>query len=299
MPRIRANGLELEYDTFGERGARPLLLVMGLGAQMILWDEEFCDALAERGHFVVRFDNRDVGLSTKLDHAGVPDVLALLQRARSGEPLEVPYTLDHMADDAAALLDALAFETAHVCGASMGGMIAQTLAYRHPARLRSLTSIMSSTGNPELPQASPEAMGVLLAPPPTSREEAVESSVKAWLVTGSPGFPGEEDRIRERAGRAFDRSFHPAGAARQLAAILGHGSRKPRLAAVSAPTLVIHGSADPLVPLAGGRDTAEAIPGAELVVIEGMGHDLPTGAWPRIVEAIAAHTARAEESERG
>jgi pimeloyl-ACP methyl ester carboxylesterase len=204
MPRIRANGLELEYDSFGDR---------------------------------------DVGLSTKLDHAGVPDVPALLQRAGSGE--------------------------------------------------------LSSTGNPELPPASPEAMAVLLAPPPASREEAIESGLKAWQVIGSPGFPLEEDRIRERAGRAYDRSFHPAGAARQLAAILAHGSRKPRLAAVSAPTLVIHGSADPLVPLEGGRDTAEAIPGADLVVIEGMGHDLPAGAWPRIVDANAAHTAGAEDPERG
>jgi pimeloyl-ACP methyl ester carboxylesterase len=296
MARLRANRIELEYDTFGHRGGRPLLLVMGLGAQMILWDERFCEQLAERGHFVVRFDNRDVGLSTKLDAAGVPNVLEMMGRVAAGLPLAAPYTLDDMADDAAALLEALDLASAHVCGASMGGMIAQTLAYRHAPRVRSLVSIMSSTGNPELPPAAPEAMQVLLSPPPASRAEAIEQAVKAWRVIGSPGFALDEARIRERTARAYDRCFHPPGAARQIAAILAHGNRRPRLAGVAAPTLVIHGADDPLVPLAGGRDTADAIPGAELLVIEGMGHDLPEGAWPRIVGAIASHTEAAERA---
>jgi pimeloyl-ACP methyl ester carboxylesterase len=292
MARVRANGIEIEYDTFGRENDRPLLLVMGLGGQSIMWDEGFCEGLAERGHFVVRYDNRDVGLSTKFDAHGLPNVLALMTGGASAGP--VPYTLDDMADDAAALLDALELDTAHVCGASMGGMIAQTLAIRHGRRVRSLVSIMSSTGNPSLPQAKPEAMAVLMSPPPTDRASSLDAAVRTWRTIGSPGFPFDETKIRERAGRLFDRSFHPQGVARQLAAILAHGSRVEKLRDVKAPTLVIHGAADPLVPLAGGEDTARAIPGAELLVIEGMGHDLPEGAWPRIVGAISEHTAKAE-----
>ena len=296
MANLKANGLQLEYDTFGDRGDRALLLVMGLGGQMLLWEEEFCEALAARGHFVVRFDNRDVGLSTKLDAAGVPNVLELMQRVAEGQSASAPYTLDDMSDDAAALLAGLGLASAHVCGASMGGMIAQTLAYRHPARVKSLVSIMSSTGNPALPPAKPEAMAVLMAPPPASRAQAIEQGVRAWRAIGSPEFPPDEARLRERIAQLFDRSFHPPGEARQLAAILAHGNRKPRLADVTAPTLVIHGAADPLVPLEGGRDTAAAIPGAELLVIEGMGHDLPPEVWPRLVAAISSHTERAEKA---
>lgn len=294
MAQLDVNDLRIEYDHFGDRGARPLLLVMGLGAQMLLWEEDFCRALAERGHFVVRFDNRDVGLSSKLDAAGVPNIFDMMQRVSRGERPEVPYSLDDMADDAAGVLDGLGLESAHVCGASMGGMIAQTLAIRHPQRVRSLTSIMSTTGNPELPAAAPEAMAVLVAPPPSTRAEAIEQHLKTWRVIGSPGYPVDEARIRERGGVLYDRCFHPQGTARQLAAILAHGSRKQALAAVKAPTLVIHGAADPLVPLAGGRDTAEAIAAAELMVIEGMGHDLPPPLWPQVVEAISALTERAE-----
>jgi len=294
MTRIHANGIELDYDTFGSPRSRPLLLIMGLGGQSIMWDEGFCESLAVHGHFVVRYDNRDVGLSTKFDAAGVPNVLQLMLESRSGKKLEVPYTLDDMPDDAVGLLDALGLETAHVCGASMGGMIAQTVAIRHGRRLRSLTSIMSSTGNPSLPQAKPEAMAVLTAPPPTDRPSSLDAAVRTWRTIGSPGFPFDEAKIRERAGRLFDRSFHPQGSARQLAAILAHGSRVEKLRSVTLPTLVIHGAADPLVPLPGGQDTARAIPGAELLVIEGMGHDLPEGAWPRIVGAISEHTAKAE-----
>jgi pimeloyl-ACP methyl ester carboxylesterase len=291
---VRANGLELEYDSFGDPSGRPLLLVMGLGGQMVLWEEEFCAALAGRGHWVVRFDNRDVGLSTKLDDAGAPNVLELMTRARERAPLEVPYTLDDMADDAAALLDALGLARAHVCGASMGGMIAQTLAIRHPERVRSLVSIMSSTGDPALPPPRPEALSVLLVPPPADREANLERAVETWRTIGSPGFPFDEARIRARAARLYDRSFHPAGVARQLAAIVAHGSRAEGLRQVSAPTLVIHGDADPLVPLEAGRATAQAVPGAALLVIEGMGHDLPPQVWPRLVAAISEHTEKAE-----
>src|SRR5262245_13152275 len=294
MARVRANGIELDYDSFGTASGRPLVLIMGLGGQSIMWDDGFCEAIAERGHFVVRFDNRDVGLSTKFDAAGIPNVVELMQQSAAGAKLTVPYTLDDMADDVAGLLDALHLETAHVCGASMGGMIAQTVAIRHGRRLRSLTSIMSSTGNPSLPPAKPEAMAVLMTPPPTDRASSLDAAVRTWRTIGSPGFPFDETKIRARAGRLYDRAFYPQGTARQLAAILAHGSRVEKLRDVSVPTLVIHGAADPLVPLEGGRDTARAIPGAELLVIEGMGHDLPEGAWPQLVGAISEHTAKAE-----
>ncbi|HEY8120336.1 MAG TPA: alpha/beta fold hydrolase [Myxococcota bacterium] len=296
MPQARANGIQLEYDSFGRASDTPLLLIMGLGAQMVLWDEEFCELLARHGHYVVRFDNRDVGLSTKFDSAGVPNIVALMQPGadRSG----VPYTLDDMADDAAGLLDALRIERAHIVGASMGGMIAQTVAYRHAPKTRSLVSIMSSTGNPALPPAKPEAMAVLLTPRPLDRASNVEASVQAARVIGSPGYPADEARVRERAGMMFDRAFTPLGTARQMAAIFAHGNRVPRLGAVTAPTLVIHGVADPLVPIEGGRDTAKAIPGAQLLEIEGMGHDLPPGLWTRIADAIAAHTQKAEAARR-
>ena len=291
MPRAHSNGVQLEFDTFGRREDRPLLLVMGLGGQMIMWDEEFCEELAAAGHFVVRFDNRDVGLSTHFDDHGLPDLDELLEAFLSGAPATSPYSLDDMADDAAGLLAALELDGAHVCGASMGGMIAQTLAIRHPARVRSLTSIMSTTGEHGLPGPSPEAMQVLLAPAPASRAEAVERGVKTWGVIGSPGFPFDEARTRERAGRFYDRANHPDGQRRQLAAIVAHGSRRPGLERLDVPTLVIHGTADPLVPVEGGRDTAAAIPGAELIEIDGMAHDLPPGAWPTIIPAIARHTA--------
>jgi pimeloyl-ACP methyl ester carboxylesterase len=293
MPSALSNGIRIEYETFGAPSADPLVLIMGLGAQMLLWDEELCEQLAARGHFVIRFDNRDVGLSTKFDHAGTPDLMALVAALQSRRPVAAPYTLDDMADDAAGLLDALGLAAAHLVGASMGGMIAQTVAFRHPGRVRTLTSIMSTTGDPSLPPARPEAMGMLMVTPPAERAAAIEHAVRVWRTIGSPGFPFDEPRIRDRAGRQFDRCFHPAGTARQLAAVLAHGSRRARLRDVRAPTLVIHGSEDPLVPVEGGKDTAAAIPGAELLIIEGMGHDLPRGAWGRIVDAIVSHAATA------
>ncbi len=289
MPRIATNGVELEYETFGTAQAPAILLIMGLGAQMILWDEEFCEALAHRGYRVIRFDNRDVGLSTKLEHAGMPNVAAALAAVAQGRPPSAAYTLRDMADDTAGLLGALGMDTAHVVGASMGGMIAQTLAIAHPQRVRTLTSIMSTTGNPTLPPAAPAAMRVLMTPAPTERAAFIEYHVEVSKVIGSPGFPFDEERVRARGARVFDRGVSPAGVARQLVAILASGNRKPALASVSAPTLVVHGTADPLVPIAAGRATAEAVPGAALLEIEGMGHDLPRQVWPRLVDAIAKH----------
>jgi pimeloyl-ACP methyl ester carboxylesterase len=287
--RARVNGIELVYDTFGESSAPPMLLVMGLGGQMIAWDEDFCTQLAARGYWVIRFDNRDVGLSTRFDEAGVPDILALMQGQAQGEAIQAPYTLRDMADDAVGLLDALAVASAHVVGISMGGMIAQEMAIHHPERVRTLTSIMSSTGNPGLPPPKPDALSVLVTPFPTDREGYLEHSIKTWRVLGGPGFPVDEDVIKERAGRLFDRGLSPAGTIRQLAAILASGSRQEALQSITVATLVIHGDADPLVPVEGGIDTANSIPGAGLLIIEGMGHDLPLAVAPQVIEAIARH----------
>ncbi len=293
MPIAHANGIDIEYEVFGKPDDKPLLLIMGLGAQMILWDEQFCEQLAARGHRVIRFDNRDVGLSTKCDDGGVPDVMAAVTASMTRQPVTAPYKLSDMAADAAGLLGALGIDKAHIVGASMGGMIAQTVAIEHPERVLTLTSIMSTTGNPDLPPARPEAMGALLTPPPADRDGNIARSVEVFRTIGSPGFPFEEERIRDRAARSYDRCYHPAGVMRQMVAILASGSRKEALRQVRVPALVIHGVDDPLVPLAGGIDTAEAIPGASLLQIEGMGHDMPRPLWPRLIEAISELTARA------
>jgi pimeloyl-ACP methyl ester carboxylesterase len=287
--KVRVNGIEIVYDSFGEPSASPLLLIMGLGEQMIAWDEDFCRQLAGLGYWAIRFDNRDVGLSTRLEEAGVPNILALMQALSQGEAGQAPYTLGDMADDAVGLLDALGVEAAHVVGISMGGMIAQEMAIHHPERVRTLTSIMSSTGHPDLPPPKPEAQMLLVTPPPTDREGYLEHALQTWQVLSGPGFVMDEDRIKERAGASFDRGLSPAGTARQLAAVITSGSRREALRSVRVPTLVIHGDADPLVPVECGKDTANAVPGAELMIIEGMGHDLPLAVAPRIIEAIARH----------
>jgi pimeloyl-ACP methyl ester carboxylesterase len=296
MPKAIHSGIELEYDQFGPESGQPLLLIMGLGAQMLLWEEGFCEKLADRGHRVIRFDNRDIGLSSWLDDLGVPDVPGLMAAGAKGEPLDVPYTLDDMADDALAVVDALGIDAAHICGASMGGMIAQALAIRHPGRVRSLTSIMSTTGNPALPPAKPEAMAVLMEPVPEDRDFVIERSIHTDRVIGSPAYPGDPAFLRERAARLFDRAFHPAGSARQMAAILAHGNRSPALRQIDVPALVIHGKADPLVPVEGGIDTHQAIAGSELMLIEGMGHNLPPELWDEIVDGISGLTGRAAGS---
>ncbi len=291
MPNVKANGITIEYEEFGDRSGRPLLLIMGLGAQMILWHEEFCQQLGARGHRVIRFDNRDVGKSTWFDHLGVPDVMGAVTAALSRQPVTAPYVIRDMAADAVCVLDALQIDRADIVGASMGGMIAQAVAIEFPSRLRTLTSIMSSTGNPDLPPPNPSALTMLLAPPPTTREESIERVVSIFRTIGSPGFPFDEAGMRERAELSYDRGFNPAGTLRQLVSILASGSRAEALRAVRAPALVIHGKDDPLVPFAAGQDTAAAIPGAELLAIEGMGHDMPRAIWPRLVDAISTLTA--------
>ena len=294
MSRVTANGIQIEYETFGNLSGRPLLLIIGLGGQLIFWDDVLCRDLAARGHYVIRFDNRDAGFSTKFDEAGIPDLVETFGKIMRGQKISTPYTLDDMADDTAGLLDALGIKKAHICGMSMGGMIAQTMAIRHPSRFLSLISIYSSTGNPDLPQPKPEVMEVLIAAPPNEREGFVEHMVGVFKTIAGSGFPVDEEWTRKIMAEGYDRCFCPQGMARQLVAILAHGNRKPALASVKVPTLVIHGTADPLVPVEGGKDTAKAIPGARLMLIEGMGHDLPHGgAWPRIVEAITAHTLKA------
>jgi pimeloyl-ACP methyl ester carboxylesterase len=286
-------GIELAYETFGDP-ARPLvLLIMGLGTQMLAWHDDFCAELAARDLFVVRFDNRDVGLSTHLHDAPKPDVAATF----AGDLSTVAYTLSDMADDTVGLLDALGRQRAHLVGASMGGMIGQTVAIQHPERVASLTSIMSTTGDRSVGAATQAALGVLLQPPVRTREEAVERAVANYRVIGSPGFPLDEDGLRERAGRAFDRAYDPLGVGRQFAGVLASPDRTPALRELQTPTLVIHGREDPLVRLSGGEATAAAIPGAELLVFDGMGHDLPRPLWPRIIAPIAALVERAEADQ--
>ena len=293
MPRAKANGIEIEYEVFGSPGDPALLLVMGLGAQLIAWDENLCRLLVDQGFYVIRYDNRDVGLSTKFDSAGVPDVMTVLTALTTGGSVEMPYTLEDMADDGIALLDALDIDRAHIVGASMGGMLVQAMAIRHPERVLSLCSIMSTTGSREVGQPDPEAMALLMAPPPTNREEAIETGIRAAQVLGSPGFPYDEAKARVRLGAAYDRMNYPEGTTRQLVAIAGCEDRTPALRRLDVPTLVIHGEDDKLVTPSGGRATADAVPGAELLMIPGCGHDLPEGAWPTVVEAIVANTAKA------
>jgi len=293
VARARCNGIELEYEVVGNPADQPLLLIMGLGGQLLAWDDEFVLGLARRGHFVIRYDNRDVGLSTRLDGSPVPPVAELLAKRAAGETVDVPYLLADMADDAAALLDHLKIESAHVAGASMGGMIAQSLVLRHPHRVRTLVSIMSTTGNPDLPPAKPEAMARLMIPVPAEREAYIEHMLASQRVMSGSGFPLDVAASRTLAGRLFDRAFYPAGVARQIAAVLCSGSRKDALADVRVPTLVIHGLEDPLVPVEGGLDTHQAIAGSELLLIDGLGHNLPRGVWPTVIDAIQKHVALA------
>jgi pimeloyl-ACP methyl ester carboxylesterase len=290
--RIAAsNGIEIAYQEMGSPDGEPLLLVMGVATQMIAWDEGFCSLLVDRGFRVVRFDNRDIGHSTKFSAAGVPSRFDMLV----GKRATAPYLLRDMAGDTVGLMDHLGIEAAHVVGASMGGMIAQSVAIEHPDRLLSLTSIMSTTGSRWVGMPSLTALRVILGKPPTSREEVVERAVKVFKVIGSPGFPFEEDYVREIAGRSYDRSYDATGMARQGHAITASGDRTRALRGVRTPTLVIHGAGDPLVRPAGGRATARAIPGARLEMIDGMGHDLPRQLWPLFADQIAANAARASK----
>ena len=293
MPHVTANGIQIEYDTFGDSSFPALLLIAGNGAQMILWDVEFCELLAKTGLFVIRFDNRDSGLSTKFDGAGIPDIIATIKAYMEGKPVESAYSLDDMAEDSVGLLDALGIEKVHICGISMGGMVAQVISYRHPKHVLSLTSIMSSTGNPDLPKGKPDAIAAVVAPAPEEREAYVEHNVNIWRRIWSPGFPFEERRVRTVIEKSYDRSYYPQGMARQYTAILASGDRRPLLSSIKIPALVIHGADDPLIPVEGGKDTARVIPGASLLIINGMGHDMPKGVWAEIVDAISNHTVQA------
>ena len=283
-----ANGIEIAYETIGDPSHRPLLLVMGLGAQLIHWDLELCEQLADRGFWVIRFDNRDSGRSTQVD-APVPD----LRRAMLGLRIEAPYRLEDMADDAFGLLDHLGVEAAHVMGASMGGMIAQTMALARPERVLSLTSIMSTTGERRAGRPRLRVWGVLMRQAPRDREAYIESFVKTFRLIGSSGFPRDNDRLRELAAATYDRGHHTAGTGRQLAAILASGDRTARLRSLAVPTTVIHGRDDPLVPFRGGRATAAAIPNARLIAVPGMGHDLPREVWPQLIDAVVETAGRA------
>ncbi len=299
MTHTTANGIDIEYDTFGDRNRSPLLLIMGLSSQMVAWPESFCRKLARSGHWVLRFDNRDVGLSSKIEGVGLPDLMAAMAAHLQGQPVAAPYTLSDMAADAVRLMDALKLENAHVCGLSMGGMIAQVMALEYPQRVTSLISMESSTGDPTLPSADPQAMEAMLSPPPQDRAGYIQHAVEVFRAFSGGSDKFDETLEKELSANSYDRSFYPAGFVRQLAAILASGDRTESLASVTAPTLVIHGANDPLVPLAHGRATARAIPGAKLLVIEGLGHGIayPT-LWDEIVDAITQHTSAASGRER-
>lgn len=283
MPTITANDIDICFESFGPDDAPPLLLVMGLGAQMTLWSPGFVSELLERGFRVIRFDNRDVGLSSKSD-GPPPDVMSLYASALAGEPVDAPYSLSTMAADAVGLLDALGIPAAHVAGASMGGMIVQMMAIEHPDRVLSMTSIMSTTGASNVGQPDASAIQALLSPPPTDRAGAIAATVATARIIGGPLF--DEAEATARATEAYDRCFHPAGSAFHIAAIAATGDRTERLGAVRAPTLVVHGREDSLVTLSGGEATAAAIPGADLLVLSRMGHDIPTPYWSHIADAI-------------
>jgi pimeloyl-ACP methyl ester carboxylesterase len=290
MPRAQTGGVELEYEVVGDPGARPLLVVQGLGAQLVSVEEGFCAELVARGFLVVRFDNRDVGLSTRLDGAGPPDLAAIWQ----GDHASLAYTLGDMADDAAGLLDAIGVTAAHLAGISLGGMIAQLVAIRHPEKVRSLASIMSTTGDRRVGQPSAEGAGVLFTPMPAERERYLEQAVaNARLALAGSAFPLDLEAIRRGAARSYDRAYDPAGVARQLAAALAAGDRTEALRSLRVPALVVHGEVDRIIGVDGGEATAAAIPGARLLRIPGLGHELPPGAWTTVADAIADNAARA------
>ncbi len=292
MPTAAIDDIEICYESFGPDEAPPLLLVMGFSAQMTLWPTGLIAELLERGFRVIRFDNRDAGLSSKTP-GDPPDGAAALMAGMAGQPVDAPYSLSDMAADAIGLLDHLGIDAAHVVGASMGGMIVQTMAIDHPDRVRSLTSIMSTTGAPGVGSPEPEAMTVLLTPPPTDRDGAIAATAEVARIISGPFF--DPDDAIERAREAYDRSFYPAGAAFQLAAIAASGDRTEALRRLAVPTLVIHGRADPLITMSGGLATAEAIPGADLLLLGEMGHDLPKPYWAQMADAIIGVARQAED----
>jgi len=294
---VAANGIRLGYDTFGSPADPPLVLIMGLATQMIMWDEDFCRALAARGRYVVRFDNRDIGVSSRLVESRPPSMADILMTAVTRSPVRARYTLLDMAKDTLGLFDALGFRSAHVVGISMGGAIGQELAIHFPERVRTLTAIMSSTGDPKLPPPTMPAMRVLFARPKIGdRESYLRHFLKTWRTLTGNRFPFDEQRTRRQGEISYERGPNPAGAARQMLAIVASGNRRDALRLVKAPTLVIHGTNDPLVRFAAAPDLVRAIPGAKLLAIDGMGHTLPRPVWPQIVDAIAEHTRERDPS---
>ncbi len=300
MPRATANGIEIEYESFGSEDDETVLLIMGLGAQLTRWPVELCNDLVARGYRVIRFDNRDSGLSTRMerDHAFVwsDAVFSLMQ----GKSVFAAYTLKDMAADAVGLLDALGIEKAHIVGASMGGMIAQHVAFDFPERTLSLTCIMSSSGNPMLPPAKPRVYGLFLSPSPSPNDTRaiVARGIETYETLGSPGFPTDAETLREWAERDATRAYYPAGVLRQMAAVMTDGDRRTKLGTITVPAMVLHGEDDPLVPVAAGFDTASNIPGAEMRVVQGMGHDMPIALVPAIAEAITSAAVRATGVQR-
>jgi len=285
--------IDIAYERIGDPKDPPVLLIMGLGTQLLGWHDGLIEGLVARGLHVIRFDNRDVGLSTHLHGAPLPNLPAAI----AGDTSSASYTLSDMAADAVGLLDALGISSAHMVGASMGGFIAQTIAIEHSNAIRSLTSIMSSTGDRTVGQPSPDVLAVLMGPPATTRQQVIDRTVATFRVIASPGFDVNFDEVAQRVGIAYDRAFDPLGMARQAVAVMASGDRTPKLRNVKLPTLVIHGSHDKMCDVSGGRATAAAIPGAELVVIEGMGHDLPRAIWPRLCDLIAQHVQRVEHAK--
>lgn len=290
MPSLNANGIRIAFDTAGDPKAVPLLLISGLGLQLTAWPDGFVEGLVDLGFYVIRYDNRDTGLSTKFEHAGTPSLALAWLKSLVRWPIHPPYTLEDMADDAVGVLSALGVARAHVVGMSMGGMIGQLMAAKFPSRVLSLTSIMSSSGRRGLPGPTPVVKRALMRrPKPGDADAMVEYGVQLLQAIGSPTYPTPEKQLRRRVARALRRNCCPGGVVRQILAVAASGDRTPQLRTIVAPTLVIHGAADPMVPLACGRDTAEAIPNARLEVIEGMGHDLPTQLLERLLALIDAH----------
>ena len=292
--QITANGIALEVEDHGAPDGEPLLLIMGLGMQLVAWHADFVAMLVARGYRVIRFDNRDIGLSEKFDHLGVPNLALDSLKYAVGMKVKAPYSVADMADDAAALLEALGIPAAHICGASMGGMIAQQLAARHPERVKSLTLIMTSSGSRRLPGPSMKVRSALISRPkdPKNLQSIIAHYVKLYRLIGSPGYPASEAYLNERLGLSVRRSHRPQGTARQMVAIAADGNRSKLIERLRVPTQIIHGKQDPLVPVAAGIDLAAKIPGAKIDLIAGMGHDLPVELWPRFVAGIDAAAGR-------
>ncbi len=288
MARAKANGIEIEYETLGNKTDPALLLIMGLGAQLTIWPDALCQGLAARGFFVIRYDNRDTGLSTDFGASGVPNIAQAIGKVMQGHKVDAPYLVKDMAADGLGLLDALGLDKAHMVGASMGGMIAQTIAALWPQRTRSLVSIYSTSGRPGLPMGKPQALAMLTAQPEgPAREQLIKHGMKLRTAIGSPGYPVDEAALRAFVEKNVDRRWYPEGAARQYLSVIASGDRVELLKTVKVPTLVLHGEDDPLLPVEGGRDVARLVPGAEIQTYPGWGHDFPSQLIPTLVERIA------------